>query len=140
VKEVFAEVDTRFSDINIDDCGLLMLEFENGVIASHDPSWSRCKTFPTWGDVTLEIVGTEGVVSVDAFAQHLMVYNDVEHRVRQEFWGDDMDMGLIQDFVSCIRENRAPSITGEDGLRAMQVALAAYESAEKKQPISLQLG
>lgn len=140
VKEVFAEVDTRFSDVDIDDCGLLLLEFENGVIASHDPSWSRCKTFPTWGDVTLEIVGTEGVINVDAFSQHLLVYNDEEHRVRQEFWGNDMNMGLIQDFISCIRENREPSITGEDGLRAMQVALAAYESAEKKQPISLQFG
>ena len=65
-----AEVASRFGSDGIDDCGLLMLQFENGVMASHDPSWSRCKSFPTWGDVTLEIVGAEGITRVDAMARH----------------------------------------------------------------------
>ncbi|CAM3779225.1 Gfo/Idh/MocA family protein [Alicyclobacillus pomorum] len=137
VKEVYAEVDTRFSDIACDDCGLLMLEFENGVIASHDPSWSRSETFPTWGDVTLEIVGTQGVTRVDAFAQHLTVYSDLDNKVKHDFWGDEMDLGLVADFISCVREGRTPSITGEDGLRALQVALAAYESARLRKPVRL---
>lgn len=137
VKEVYAEIDTRFYDLNIDDCGLLMLEFENGVFASHDPSWSRSETFPTWGDVTLEIIGTDGVTKVDAYAQHLHLYSDQKHRYAHEFWGNDMDLGLIQDFISCIVEDREPSVTGIDGLRAMQVALAAYESSAQKKPVSI---
>jgi predicted dehydrogenase len=36
-----------------------------------------------------------------------------------------------------VRSGRAPSITGEDGLRAVQVALAAYESAKVGQPVKL---
>ncbi|MCL6445271.1 MAG: Gfo/Idh/MocA family oxidoreductase [Alicyclobacillus sp.] len=138
VTEVYAEVDTRFYDIPTDDCGLLMLEFENGVFASHDPSWSRPKSFPTWGDVTMEIVGTDGVTHVDAFAQHLTVYNDNTMRVTQDYWGNDMDLGLVIDFVECVRTGRPPSITGEDGLRAMEVALAAYESARTGRPVKLQ--
>lgn len=137
IKEVYAEVDTRFYDIDIDDCGLLMLEFENGIFASHDPSWSRCKTFPTWGDVTMEIVGTDGVTRLDAFAQHLTVYNDTQNRVSDDFWGNDMDFDLVTDFVAAVRDDRPPSITGEDGLRAMEVALAAYESARTKRPVVL---
>lgn len=137
VKEVYAEVDTRFHDIECDDCGLLMLEFDNGVIASHDPSWSRSKTFPTWGDVTLEIIGSQGVTRVDAFSQHLTVYSDEDNKVKHDFWGDEMDLGLVADFVSCVREGRRPSITGEDGLRALQVALAAYESARLRKPVLL---
>lgn len=138
VREVYAEVDTRFYDgLGIDDSGLLLLEFENGLIASHDPSWSRCQSFPTWGDVTLQIVGEGGITNVDAFAQHLEVYSDAIGKMRHDPWSDDMDFGLVADFIGCLREDRAPSITGEDGLRAMQVALAAYESARTGQPVAL---
>jgi len=137
VKEVYAEVDTRFSDGPIDDCGLLTLEFENGVFASHDPSWSRCETFSTWGDVTLEIIGTEGVTRVDAFAQHMLLYSDKNRKVSQQFWGNDMDKGLVKDFIECIKEDREPSISGLDGLRAMEVALAAYESSKQNKVIFL---
>jgi predicted dehydrogenase len=48
-----------------------------------------------------------------------------------------MDRGLMADFVEMVRTGRAPSITGEDGLRAMQVALAAYESAKIGQPVKI---
>jgi hypothetical protein len=36
-----------------------------------------------------------------------------------------------------ITEGRAPSITGQDGLRALQVALAAYQSAAAGVPITI---
>ncbi len=46
---------------------------EKGVFATLDPSWSRPRAYPTWGgDVTMEIVGTCGVLSVDVFAQYLV--------------------------------------------------------------------
>ncbi|WP_075980399.1 Gfo/Idh/MocA family protein [Bacillus massilinigeriensis] len=135
VKEVYAEIDTKFCDFPIDDCGILTLEFDNGVFASHDPSWSRSKTFPTWGDVTMEIVGTKGVTRLNAFAQNLTLYSDKEKKISQEFWGNSMDKGLIQDFISAITEKREPSISGYDGLKAMEVALAAYESARLKKPV-----
>lgn len=137
VREVYAEIDTRFNDIPSDDCGLLMLEFENGVIASHDPSWSRCKSFPTWGDVTMEIVGTGGTTHVDALAQNFGVYSDKTNQFGYRHWGDNSDLALISDFVACIQEQRTPSISGEDGLRAMEVALAAYQSARTGQPVFL---
>jgi predicted dehydrogenase len=137
VKEVFAEVGTRFYPLTVDDCGLLTLEFTNGVFASHDPSWSRPATFPTWGDVTLEIVGTQGVLLVDALGQHLNVYGAGGSALEHAFWGDSMDLALVRDFVGCVRAGRAPSITGEDGLRAMAVALAAYESGRTGQPVAM---
>jgi predicted dehydrogenase len=48
-----------------------------------------------------------------------------------------MDLALISDFVEMIRTERAPTITGEDGLAALAVALAAYESAAHHHPIGL---
>jgi len=137
VKEVYAQAGTVFGARGIDDAGLLTLTFENGVVASHDASWSRNKNFPTWGDVTIEVLGTEGRAVVDAFKEHVEVFSDRGKPFIRDFYGFDMDYGLIRDFVQCVREGREPSITGYDGLKAVEVALAAYESAAKKAPVLL---
>ena len=57
--------------------------------------------------------------------------------VNSKLAGYTQGSGLMADFVEMVRTGRAPSITGEDGLRAMQVALAAYESAKIGQPIRI---
>jgi predicted dehydrogenase len=137
VKNVYAEFDTRFYDIDVEDCGLVMLELESGVIASIDPSWSRPKTFPTWGDVTMEIVGTEGALSVDAFKQHSLLYNDHDGKVQQQPWSEDMDEGLINDFIFCVKSKSKPSITGNDGIRTLEVVKAAYQSNDLKETVLL---
>jgi predicted dehydrogenase len=137
VREVYAEADTRFHDIPCEDCGLLVMEFDNGVMASLDPSWSRTKSFPTWGDVTMEVVGTQGVSHVDLFKQNLVWHSDTTLKTSWINWGSDMDQGLINEFVACLCADRPPSVTGEDGLRALQVALAAYESAASHRPVTV---
>jgi len=45
---------------------------------------------------------------------------------------------MIEEFVDSIRENREPSVTWNDGYQALRVALAAYRSAEMKEPVRLQ--
>ena len=72
--QVYAEVDTLLHDVGIDDCGMLTMELASGAIMSLDPSTSRPDTFPTWGDVTMELIGTKGVASLDAFHQAGMLY------------------------------------------------------------------
>lgn len=86
VKDVYAEVDHLISESPIDDCGILTMEFHNGVFATLDCSWSRNKEFPTWGDVTLEIVGSAGTLSVNATSQKLHVYTD-DSGYRHHAWG-----------------------------------------------------
>ena len=134
---VYAEADTLLWDVDIDDCGMLSMELEGGVIVTQDPSWSRPRTNPTWGDVTLEITGTKGVIHLDAFAQNFVVYDDLAGQIQERSFAEDMDFGLIKDFISMIAEDREPSITGFDGLKAMEVALAAYKSAQQNKPIFL---
>lgn len=138
VKNVYAEFDTRFYDIDVEDCGSVMLELESGTIATIDPSWSRPKIFPTWGDVTLKIVGTEGTISVDAFKQHSLLYNDKEGKIQQQPWAEDMDEALLYDFIDCVKTGRKPFITGKDGLRTLEVVKAAYRANELKQTVMLE--
>lgn len=72
VTEVRAFIDSYFHEIDIDDAGILTFEFENGVIASHDASWSRFSAYPTCGDA----VGTKQTVKVDAFKEHFRQFSN----------------------------------------------------------------
>ncbi len=142
VTEVFAEVGTDLlhPDLGIDDAGLLSFTLANGVYGTLDTSWSRPPSYPTWGDVKIEIIGDQGAIAVDAFRQHLLVSSEQLGKTRWVPWGSDMDLGLIADFVDMIRTGREPSITGQDGLRALEVALAAYRSAASSLPVPLATG
>lgn len=138
VREVYAEIDSALHEgIQIDDMGMLTMEFEDGTIATLDPSWSRPKTFPTWGDVTLKVVGTKGTLTVDAFGQAGEIFSDELGHSQYFFWGDDADYFLVKDFIACIREGKEPRASGMDGLRATEVALGAYRAAREQKPIRL---
>jgi predicted dehydrogenase len=141
VTEVYAEIGTNLihPNLGIDDVGLLSFKLANGVYGTLDTSWSRPGSYTTWGDVKIEVTAENGIVLVDAFKQHLTVSSNQAGKTRWNTWGSNMDLGLVNDFVSMICEQRTPSITGEDGLRALEVALAAYRSAETGQPVQLPL-
>ena len=49
--------------------------------------------------------------------------------------GDSMDASLIRDFVSSA--SAEASVTGEDGLKALAVAVAAYRSSASHRTIAL---
>lgn len=137
VKEVSAEIDTFFEETPVEDSGILNLVLTDQTIVTHDCSWSRCDNFPTWGDVTIELFGTLGSLKVDALKDHLDIYQDQGKAASQVFFGDNMDLGLIKDFINCLAERRQPSITGYDGLKAMEVGLKAYEAAASHQAVRI---
>jgi predicted dehydrogenase len=136
VVEVYAEIDTRFTPgIRVDDVGMLMLRLANGMTASLDASWSRPESWPTWGGLTMEVIGTGGVFAVDAFSEQLRLADDLSHRYSFVPWGEDADLRLLQRFVDAVRQDTEVPVTGFDGLRALDVALCAYESARTGQSV-----
>lgn len=141
VTEVYAEVGDSLlhPGLGIDDAGMLSLALSNGVSATLDTSWSRPKEYPTWGDVKIEVVGDQAVLFADLSRQHISASTARTGKTQWHDFGGDMDLGLMADFVDMIRQERGPSITGEDGLAALEVALAAYRSAELRQPVALPL-
>jgi UDP-N-acetylglucosamine 3-dehydrogenase len=137
--KVYCELGNQFHKkaMKTDDLGSLHLEMEGGVQVSHIASWSRPKSYPAWGDVTFQFIGTKGVLDVDAFNQKLSVYNDDAMKAEWAYWGGNADAGLVQDFIDSIHEQRPPAITGEDGLRAVEVTVAAYKSAKTKRAVKV---
>ncbi|NLF75763.1 MAG: Gfo/Idh/MocA family oxidoreductase, partial [Chloroflexi bacterium] len=141
VTEVYAEVgyELFYPGLDIDDAGMLSFKLANGAYGTLDTSWSRPASYPTWGDVTIEVVGEQGTARLDAFRQFLQVSSNQAGMMQWVGWGSNGDLGLMRDFVGMIEEGREPSITGLDGLKALEVALAAYRSAERGAPVNLPL-
>jgi len=122
-------------NVPIDDAGMVLIEYENQMKASIDPSWSRPVNFATWGDVTMTIMGTKKTVTWDMFAQSLDIHqNHATHPIWHNY-GSNMDAIMLRDFVNHLKENQQPMLSGQDGKNALQVALAAYESIEKHKVI-----
>lgn len=140
--EVFAECNAILNSdfgADVETGGQVMVTFANGAFATIDFSWNKPPYYPTWGGVTLEIVGETGLLTINAFKQTIAVYSRESDRPSWPFWGSDSDRGMIAEFLSAVRENRAPSVTGYDGYKAAEIAVAAYRSVEAGQPVSLPL-
>lgn len=139
VTEVYAESDNRFSDLPVEDVIVASMELEGGTPLTHDGSWRQPESWDFWGDVTMTLIGTEGVFQIDCFDQTLTQTTDIgdDPGIDSVFWGSDMNEGLLRDFVSAVRSGDSPAISGREGVREVRVVEAAYESAETGDPVSL---
>jgi predicted dehydrogenase len=140
IVEVYAEIDNLFrpGELDVDTAGLLLVRLSNRVQASIDCSWSRPSWYPRWGHLKMEVIGERGAAVMDSFAQHLTVYSRTASR--NPDWvgfGPDPNQPMIREFVDSIRNQREPSVTWNDGYQALRVVLAAYESAQRKEPVKL---
>jgi len=133
--DVYAESGNGFYHQDWDDTGFLTIGYGNGVFATLDTSWSRPKSYPTWGDVTLQVIGRKGVIDLDLFGQSLEHYSSEPYRTSWNYWGSSMDGGLVAEFVKlCKGETSTEIATGEDGLRAVAIVAAAYASVKQGRP------
>jgi predicted dehydrogenase len=123
--------------VEVETGGLIMLTFADGTFASIDCSWSKPFNYPTWGGLTMELISERGLTVVDAFRQNLRVHQQEPAAHRWAYWGSDADRGMVQEFIDAIRERRPAKVTGEDGYRALEITLAAYESAASGQAVRL---
>jgi predicted dehydrogenase len=134
--EVFAEVNKiMHPGESVESAGIITVGFDNGVFATIDCSWSRPDGYPTWGGLAIEAVGSSGAFTIDAFANRLRMWSGgTESWVD---WGTDANQAMIDHFVGAVRGKHALSVTGNDGLKATEVALAAYRSVQSGQPVTL---
>jgi predicted dehydrogenase len=139
ISSVYAQSNRIFhaDEVEVETGGLEMITFKSGIFATIDCSWSRPPYWPTWGGLTFEMVTERGAVIVDAFRQNLTVYSHALQRPTWSYWGSDMNQAMISEFIMAIREDRPPRVTGVDGLRAVEAVVAAYESTQTGQPVSL---
>jgi predicted dehydrogenase len=109
--------------------GLVTITYAGGAEVTVDCSWSVPDGAPTWGGLTLQVVGTGGVVEIDPFGAH--VDGLVAGGTRQAWlgFGENLDALMLDHFLACVRDGGTPGPDGAAGLRTLRVVAAAQESA-----------
>jgi len=142
VKSVYAQMVTGVhKDKTLgDDNAIIILEFENGVLAMAEESWTKLGGM----DDRAEIHGTGGVAYADVLqGNSIQTYSTkgvgyaVEKAGNTVGWSFTMyeeiwNYGFPQEFehfVDCVLHDKQPLVTGEDGRAVLEVIFAAYESA-----------
>ena len=136
VESVQAATDTLARDLECEDTGAMTLRFENGAVGTVAVSMAT-----KGGTDRTEINGTEGSLVVgESEIEQFRVGTGEEsmwgaETESRETAGDPHDCGtghagVVQDFVTAIREGREPEVPGREARAAVDIVLAAYESAE----------
>jgi len=139
VKSVYAQVNLVLHKkiTNLDDNVIILIEFENGVVANLEASWALKGGM----DSVMECYGTEGVIYADllrgggikCYSEKGFGPNPSESRgwsFPEYDWnyqnGYPQEM---QHFVDCILYNKKPIESAEDGKVVLEIMIAAYLSA-----------
>ena len=141
VEEVYAVENRILHDRfeAVETGGLVSLRFAGGIVATIDCSWSKPRSYPTWGGLAMHVTGTRGAITLDAFGQHLTEYGPRDAGVSWPFWGTEPNLEMLAEFAAAVRDRREPAITGVDGLRALEIVDAAYRSIASGAPVRLSM-
>jgi inositol 2-dehydrogenase len=93
-------------------------------------------------DVRTEIAGSKGSILIGSLQQTPVTFLTAEggtQRLADHFLTrfDDAYVAEIQDFVQSMLHDRAPRVSGEDGLRALEIAVAAERSYRQSKACSV---
>ena len=86
----------------------------------------------------MRVFGSAGTLELDGFSQNMGLTRRGD-RLRLLGFGSNLDYHACLDLVNSTVKGAEPRSRGEDGLAALEIALAAYESIESGRPVSLQL-
>jgi 1,5-anhydro-D-fructose reductase (1,5-anhydro-D-mannitol-forming) len=106
---------------------IVTIQYEQGLIATVDCSWSQPRTAPTWGGLTLDVIGTKGRMRIDPF--NLRVAGFADNGAQWWPYGSDMDAEMIHQFVSAIQGRTVIRSDALAGVRSVEIMTAALESA-----------
>ena len=139
IRAVYAQANHILAadDVAVESGGLVMITYADGLFATIDCSWSKPGNYPTWGGLKIEMISDRGLTIVDGFSQNLDIYQQRPDAHGWLPWGSDNNRAMLAEFVSAIREDREPAVTGEDGHFALQIVDAAYRSARENSVTSL---
>ncbi|MDJ0347961.1 Gfo/Idh/MocA family oxidoreductase [Cryobacterium sp. PH29-G1] len=122
-------------EVRAETGGLVTIGYAGGFIATVDCSWSQPDSAPTWGGLTLQVVGTRGIADIDPFAQHVGGVGPAGAVYLA--YGTNTDELLLAEFLHAVRDGRAGQPDGGAGIRSLKIVLAAQESARTGAVVSV---
>jgi predicted dehydrogenase len=131
--------------VEVETGGLVTINYDNGLMATIDCSWSVPDNGPTWGGVSLQVTGTNGSVEIEPFLPHVGG-TDKSGEVFMAI-GGNLDGSMLGTFLKAVRAS-GPAVPGKQpavvpqpdgavGLRTLRIVDAARRSAVSGQPVDL---
>ncbi len=143
VEKVYAEgrvlIYPEYKEFGDVDVALTTLTFKNGSLANIENSRRSGYGY----DTRVEIVGSEGTLQVGYLRNSrflLLNKSGVSHDVVPS-WVERFTGAFVhelQHFMDCVIDNKTPLVTGVDGKKALEIALAATKSCQKGIPVTLE--
>lgn len=133
VERIHSESGTFLRDIEMEDFGAILIRFKNGSIGIIEGS--AC-VYPKNLEETLSIFGEKGTVVIGGLAVNEIKtwqFADKRDYDRQDYNVEVDDVygeghtPLYKDFIDAINDNREPLINGEEGKKAVEIILRAYQ-------------
>ncbi len=140
IRSVSASIGTLVKNIKVDDNAVLVLEFQGKRLGYIEAGWTSRPGF-----IGVEIYGTEGTIISD-YVRGMSVlrgrtmpdgtvktsWRTIDKIPTTGGWDVEVD-----EFVKCIKKGIQPESDLEAGIAAVEVALAAYKSAESGKRINV---
>ena len=114
-----------------EDYAQIMLTYRNGESAFIESNW-----LTPYKTRMLTATGSEGIMRLDYITQDLWIEQKTE-TVQPRLPFQEPLKAELQHFVDCIVDNKKPMVTGEDGVKALEIATAAIQSSSKNRAIQL---
>lgn len=114
-----------------EDYAQIMLAFNEGKTAFIEANW-----LTPYKIRRLIVTGSEAIMTVNYLTQEVTVETAGQTLTPRHDQAEPLKLEL-QHFSNCVLGNKQPLVTGKDGLKALQIAEAALESAEKCKIIEL---
>lgn len=130
IERVFAEIGTLGAlELDVEDTAEVLLSFKEGVLASVHLDYNQ-RPASHW----LEIVGTEGTIRWDNTDGMMRYWTAVENQWQETpppngFERNNMFLDEMRHFIEIIDGKTTPLCSLEDGIRVLEIVLAARESA-----------
>lgn len=147
VERVYAK-GTHGREFMRNEYALVTLRFKNGVMAHVEGTWYQTGEF----SYSFEIAGDGGLVTFDSRRTAPIKTVFVKNPAASASTATSGAPGVavpesplatspyqleVAHFIDCVENDREPSVTGEDGYKAVEIALAALKSVETGQPVNL---
>ena len=140
---VYAKMGTYYKDFDVDDTGIIIVEWDNGATSFIESGWWQ--PHADGPEAATQLYGTEGFGQL--FPTRLEILNKKEEKVditesgfefpRQEHCPQSLYDTQLKYFIKCIETNQAPNPGGLEGIANMKVIDAAYESSHTGKAVDI---
>ena len=146
---VFSQVAPNIRpELEVEDMILATGKMKDGTAFLFDPSWSRLEEklkvpgpgwerFPKRMEVNVTITGEKGTVMCDCFGPNVYHNGAPNDRYTVQYTYFDEWIGLIDEFVDCIRNHKQPKINLKWHRQTIDCMNACYESVKTGLPANV---